>query len=32
MKSKQTTRILCEGAIMVAMAVVVNFLKFDLFA
>ena len=32
MKSKQTTRILCEGAIMVAMAVVLNFLKFDLFA
>ena len=32
MKSKQTTRTLCEGAIMVAMAVVLNFLKFDLFA
>jgi thiamine transporter len=32
MKSKQTTRILCEGGIMVAMAVVLNFLKFDLFA
>ena len=32
MKSKQTTRTLCEGAIMVAMAVVLNFFKFDLFA
>lgn len=32
MKSKQSTRTLCEGAIMVAMAVVLNFLKFDLFA
>ena len=32
MKSKQSTRTLCEGAIMVAMAVVLNFFKFDLFA
>ena len=32
MQSKQTTRLLCEGAIMVALAVVLNFLEFDLFA
>ena len=30
MSKKNTTRILCEGAIMVALAIVLNFLKLDL--